>query len=88
LCPVALTSIAFYAILLFRPWLPKAGMQGHYNIYIVDYSLQEPHLIRNLLECSAPVALTVNVIGQRDKISELFHSCVQASRYKGDKSEE
>ena len=30
---------------LFRPWLPNAGTQGHYSIYIVDYSLQEPHLI-------------------------------------------
>jgi len=30
---------------LFRPWLPEAGMQGHSNIYIVDYSLQEPYLI-------------------------------------------
>jgi len=30
---------------LFRPWLPNAGMQGHCNIYNVDYSLQEPHLI-------------------------------------------
>jgi len=35
-------------ISLYRPWLPKngeTGMQGHCNIYIVDYSLQEPHLI-------------------------------------------
>jgi len=30
---------------LFRPWLPNAGMQGHCNIYNVDYSPQEPHLI-------------------------------------------
>jgi len=27
------------------PWLPKIGMQRHFSIYIVDYSLQEPHLI-------------------------------------------
>ena len=33
------------ALSLFRPWLPEAGMQGHCNIYIVNYSLQEPHLI-------------------------------------------
>jgi len=33
------------AVSLFRPWLPKAGTQRHYNIYIVDYFLQEPHLI-------------------------------------------
>jgi len=26
-------------LLLFRPWLPKVGMQGHCNIYNVDYSL-------------------------------------------------
>jgi len=32
-------------ILLCSPWLPKNGMQGHFSIYIVDYSLQEPHLI-------------------------------------------
>ena len=32
-------------LLLFRPWLPKAGTRGHCNIYNVDYSLQEPHLI-------------------------------------------
>ena len=32
-------------LLLFRPWLPEAEMQGHSNIYIVDYSLQEPYLI-------------------------------------------
>jgi len=35
-------------ISLCRPWLPKnkeTGMQEHYSIYIVDYSLQEPHLI-------------------------------------------
>jgi len=30
---------------LFRPWLPNAGTQGHCNIYNVDYSPQEPHLI-------------------------------------------
>ena len=30
---------------LFRPWLPNAGMQGYCNIYNIDYSLQEPHLI-------------------------------------------
>ena len=30
---------------LFRPWLPNTGMQGHCNIYNVDYSPQEPHLI-------------------------------------------
>ena len=33
------------ALSLFRPWLPKAGMRGHCNIYNVDYSPQEPHLI-------------------------------------------
>ena len=33
------------ALLLFRPWLPEAGTQEHCNIYNVDYSLQEPHLI-------------------------------------------
>jgi len=27
------------------------------------------------------------VTGQRDKISKLFHSCIQTSRYRGDKSE-
>jgi len=32
-------------ISLYSPWLPKNGMQGHFSIYIVDYSLQEPHLI-------------------------------------------
>jgi len=39
------TLLSPNALSLFRPWLPKAGMQGHCNIYIVDYSLQEPHLI-------------------------------------------
>jgi len=33
------------ALLLFRPWLPKAGTQGHCNIYKVDYFPQEPYLI-------------------------------------------
>ena len=33
------------ALSLFRPWLPKAGTRGHYNIYNVDYSLQELYLI-------------------------------------------
>jgi len=32
-------------LLLFRPWLPKVGTRGHYNIYNVDYSSQEPYLI-------------------------------------------
>jgi len=32
-------------ISLCSPWLPKNGMQEHFSIYIVDYSLQEPHLI-------------------------------------------
>jgi len=32
-------------ISLCSPWLPKNGMQGHFSIYIVDYSLQEFHLI-------------------------------------------
>jgi len=30
---------------LFRPWLPNAGTRGHYDIYNVNYSLQEPYLI-------------------------------------------
>jgi len=33
------------ALSLFGPWLPDAGMRGHCNIYNVDYSPQEPHLI-------------------------------------------
>jgi len=33
------------ALSLFRPWLPNAGTRGHYNIYIIGYSLQKPHLI-------------------------------------------
>ena len=33
------------ALLLFRPWLPNAGIRGHCNIYNIDYSLQEPYLI-------------------------------------------
>ena len=33
------------ALSLFRPWLPDTGTRGYYNIYNVDYSLQEPHLI-------------------------------------------
>jgi len=39
------TLLPSSALLLFRSWLPNAGMQGHCNIYNVDYSLQEPHLI-------------------------------------------
>jgi len=38
--PLPLNTIS-----LCSPWLPKNGMQGHFSIYIVDYSLQEPHLI-------------------------------------------
>jgi len=30
---------------LFRLWLLNVGTQEHCNIYNVDYSLQEPHLI-------------------------------------------
>jgi len=32
-------------LLLFRPWLPNAEIQGHCNTYNVDYFLQEPYLI-------------------------------------------
>ena len=39
------TPLPSSALSLFRPWSPKVGMQGHCNIYNVDYSLQEPHLI-------------------------------------------
>ena len=33
------------ALLLFRPWLPNTETRGYCNIYNVDYSPQEPHLI-------------------------------------------
>ena len=33
------------------------------------------------------VITRVNITDQRDKISKLLHSCVQISRYRGDKSE-
>jgi len=33
------------------------------------------------------VTTRVNVTGQRDRISKLLYSCVQISRYRGDKSE-
>jgi len=39
------TTLSPNALSLFRPWLPEAGTRGHSDIYIVDYSLQEPHLI-------------------------------------------
>ena len=39
------TPLPSSALLLFRPWLPNAEIRGHYNIYNIDYFLQEPHLI-------------------------------------------
>ena len=33
------------------------------------------------------VITKVNVTGQKDKISKLLYSCVQISRYRGDKLE-
>ena len=39
------TPLSPNALLLFRPWLLEAGTRGHGDIYIVDYSLQEPYLI-------------------------------------------
>jgi len=39
------TLLPSNTLLLFRPWLPNAGMQEHCSIYNVDYSLQEPYLI-------------------------------------------
>jgi len=33
------------------------------------------------------IKFVTEVIGQRDRISKLFHSCVQTSRHREDKSE-
>jgi len=54
-------------ISLCRPWLPKngeTGTQGHYSIYIYCrlFSLEaSSNSLRNLLEHSAPVALTAEL---------------------------
>ena len=37
------TLLPSNTLLLFRPWLPEVETWEHYNIYNVDYSLQEPH---------------------------------------------
>jgi len=39
------TPLSPNTVSLFRPWLTKVETQGCCNIYIVDYFLQEPHLI-------------------------------------------
>ena len=50
------------AFSLFRPWLPNAGTRGHCNIYNVDYSPQEPHLILwGISWSSTLVALTAEL---------------------------
>ena len=50
-------------ISLCNPWLPKNGMQGHFSIYCRLFPPgASSNSLRNLLEYTTPVALTVGIV--------------------------